>query len=715
MKSPALRSLLFRTVAAVLPVALIIGLAEFGPWSRSTSYNPRFLVPHQSHLVDNYQFTWRFFPRSLARSPQPLHLDPSPAQNDRRRRRYVVLGESAAMGDPEPAFGLPRMLQAVLEARFPDDSIEVVNAAVTAINSHTLVSIARDLAALPADGWVLYAGNNEVYGPFGAGTVFGAKTPPLWWVRLQLAARTTRTGQWLQARQEAAAVQDGTPSSWRGMEMFLDAPLPASSPALARVNSSWSANLDTITRLARRHGRRLVLSAAAVNLLDCPPLGGHPPADPADTAPRSSTETIDQETLRQQHHAHPEDAEITWRLARSLWTAEQTRPEAVSLFHQARDLDPLRFRCDSVLTQSVETVAARHSRTRDNDLTLVHAQQSLDAAAPGQLAGNEFFYEHVHLTPAGAHHLAVLMAQALLQTREGQWATLDECRQRLGLTPWHDRQMWQEMRNRLRRPPFTRQWGAAERLAAIDQKLNELTATLTPEHLRAHLEESLAFCSRFPLDWHLRRQTAALADAAGRREIAIQLLTQAATLMPHHTSDQLLGAALTQAGQPAAAIPHLRQAVATRPSYAQAWHSLGIALARSHAPDEAEAALTRALSLHPHSPEILRSSALLQSQQNRSEEAITLLQRALTLAPADPATRQELGRLLVASGQLEAALPHYQHLADTLPDQSNAHLNLGLLLARLQRPDLARPALERVLQLDPQHALARQTLDQLPP
>jgi hypothetical protein len=48
----------------------------------------------------------------------------------------------------------------------------VVNAAVTAINSHVVRPIVHDLTRREADLFIVYTGNNEVVGPFGAGTVF---------------------------------------------------------------------------------------------------------------------------------------------------------------------------------------------------------------------------------------------------------------------------------------------------------------------------------------------------------------------------------------------------------------------------------------------------------------------------------------------------------------------------------------------------------------
>ena len=79
------------------------------------------------------------------------------------------------MGDPEPAFGFGRILQVLLQAKYPARHFEVVNVAITAINSHVIRQIARDCAPRQGDLWIIYMGNNEVVGPFGAGTVFGAQ------------------------------------------------------------------------------------------------------------------------------------------------------------------------------------------------------------------------------------------------------------------------------------------------------------------------------------------------------------------------------------------------------------------------------------------------------------------------------------------------------------------------------------------------------------
>lgn len=51
------------------------------------------------------------------------------------------------MGDPQPAYGASRYLEVLLRERFPHEKFEVVNLGVTAINSHVILPIAREVAS----------------------------------------------------------------------------------------------------------------------------------------------------------------------------------------------------------------------------------------------------------------------------------------------------------------------------------------------------------------------------------------------------------------------------------------------------------------------------------------------------------------------------------------------------------------------------------------
>ena len=222
----ARRRWIFRLLALLIPL-LVLGMVELGLRLAGYGYPTDFFLssndPVPAMLTDNPKYGWRFFPPSVARAPRPLYLA---AQKPANTIRIFVFGESAAMGDPEPAYGFARQLERLLQARHPQQKVEVINAAMTAINSHVIRQIAHDCESRQGDFWLVYAGNNEVIGPFGAGTIFGRQAPSRATVRLTLALKTTRFGQWLTQMTRSA----NEPSTWEGLEFFLRWQLPFDSP-----------------------------------------------------------------------------------------------------------------------------------------------------------------------------------------------------------------------------------------------------------------------------------------------------------------------------------------------------------------------------------------------------------------------------------------------------------------------------------------------------
>jgi len=691
------RRQVFRLLAVLLPVVIAPLAVETGLRWTGFGYSPGFLQQKDGVLTENYHFTWRFFPNAVARAPQPIRMTAQPEN----RRRIVIYGESAAMGDPEPAIGLPRMLEVLMEQRFPDARFEIVNTAVTAINSWAIADIASDLSGTPADLAIIYMGNNEVVGPFGAGTVFGQQAPAAWWVRTQLALRRTRTGQWLKSRSEERAA----PAVWQGMEMFLDHQVPEESPALGRVRESFTDNVHRIVETCRKTSPVLV-SMAAVNLRDCPPFaslnnsGSLLPADDAGLT-----------TLEEKWAADRGGAEITWRLAQARLASGITAG-AKELFSKARDLDTLRFRCDSVM--QAKGAAGLAGMT---GVTVVDAQAYLDLASPGGIAGHEFFHEHVHLTPQGSWKTAVLFAGAAvtalkLTPATPGWADLDTCLQRLVFTPWHEVRLLEEMRGRLRNAPFATQTGHAARMARLEQEITDGKKALTPAMMKQWGEAALKTCATHPGDWRAAMQAALLLEAAGRTE-ALALLASAAEAMPHQVVFQQQGATLNRFKRYGEAEPILRKALALRPEFPAAWHSLGISLSHLKREPEAIAAWRKALALAPDYSEARRALAGILLQQKDTAGAETQFRALLAANDDDAAIHNQLGSLLTASGRLAEALPHYVAVVRLLPRDANAHINAGTLHARLGLTAEAERLLRRALELDPGNPTVVGLLSQL--
>ena len=154
------RRILFRLVALfVIPLLFVVGaelalrVVGYGVSMRLTTKSN---VGGKSAIDSNQHFMERFFEADIARDILPFRIERKKGD----RYRVFVLGGSAAQGDPEPAFGIARVLETMLRHHYPGAEFEVVNLGVAAINSHVVLPMARECARLDPDLFVVYLGNN---------------------------------------------------------------------------------------------------------------------------------------------------------------------------------------------------------------------------------------------------------------------------------------------------------------------------------------------------------------------------------------------------------------------------------------------------------------------------------------------------------------------------------------------------------------------------
>ncbi|MFQ5583969.1 MAG: SGNH/GDSL hydrolase family protein, partial [Calditrichia bacterium] len=96
--------------------------------------------------------------------PGDLFLKEKPANG----YRIFVLGGSSAAGYPyHENLLFSRILQKRLSDAFPEKYIEIVNTAMAAINSYTLLDFMDEILENQPDAILIYAGHNEFYGALG--------------------------------------------------------------------------------------------------------------------------------------------------------------------------------------------------------------------------------------------------------------------------------------------------------------------------------------------------------------------------------------------------------------------------------------------------------------------------------------------------------------------------------------------------------------------
>ena len=438
----------------------------------------------------------------------------------------------------------------------PRRPCEVVNAAMTAINSPILLDIARDLRACRPDVVVLYIGNNEVVGPFGPGTIFSPLAGAARLAAFRVRLTRLRLVQLLSFRRSR------TPRTWAGLDMFAGFHFPEGDPRLEPMYAAYRRNLESIVDACRESGARVILSTVAVNPADCPPFGSEPP-DALPPAVRGQWQAAFDDGLAAQRKGDSEQAragfrnalaladrhaDLVFRLAQAERAAGNP-PEARRLFRRARDLDTQRFRADRRINDIIRDVA------RNMEVQLVDAEAAFDAASPASgVPGDELFLDHVHFTFQGTWHLAALFANAILGTDAGETPSPETCRHLMFFNPWAEAQQASLMRKRRGQPPSLAQSGNDRQIARFYEIEARCAARMAETPLPDLEREFLLLSAAAPRDFFLPFQWGAILASRRRWTEALPLLTTALRQVPRHFEARVLPAlALCHAGQPAEA------------------------------------------------------------------------------------------------------------------------------------------------------------------
>lgn len=581
-----------RLTLAVAGPALAVVVLEGALRLAGYGYSTRFFAPlgDGQHLTTNRQFARRFMRRESAPQPYPVvmarHKPPGTL-------RVFVLGESAALGTPAPAFGFARILEVMLAQQFPEQRLEVVNAAMRGINSHVVLPIARECARHEPDLFLIYLGNNEAIGLYAPEPQGFHAAAHLRLLRAVQWLRATRLAQLLEA--PARLLAKPPPRPEQDMDFFRRHALPADHPRRAAVYANFRANLADICRVGRAWGAAVVLCTVAVNLGDFPPLiSRHRPdltapglaAWEAAWARGTNAETRGAHAEAIPHYLAARDlddhfAELHFRLGRCLRHAGRFE-EAREAFALARDWDALQFRADRRLNRIVRELAGAG---RDPGLFLFDAEQALAEAAEPEhgIPGRRFFYEHVHLTFDGDYALARSLVPVVAQTlglgepgKARPLPTRAECAEALGFSAWDEVSVYAAMTRSTAKPPFLEQLDHAARQAqaeaAVRQRLEQFQQQDGFQRSQAAYQAALA---RRPDDWQIRFNHGNLLSDFHEPAAAAAAYTAAVRIMPAFPPLRIaLAQALWDSGQRAQAVQQLEEAARLAPDFAPARDAL---------------------------------------------------------------------------------------------------------------------------------------------
>jgi len=384
----------------------------------------------EDYLHQNSEVARRYF---AAQASIPTSLsDVFKAEKDSTTFRIFVQGGSSAAGYPYYYGGsFSRMLEQRLQQTFPDRTIEIVNTALAAVNSYTLLDFSEEILAQQPDAVLIYAGHNEYYGALGVGSAesLGRYRG---FVNLYLRLRTLRTLQALRAVLAKAAATfsgrtKGAPPATTLMErMVAEQTIPYGSPLYEQGLAQFRGNLrDLLTRYQAHHIPVLIATVASNERAHRPFSSGlspstdpevwkaqyrealGPAASPDDALPRLNA-LVARDTL---------SADAYFARARLLDSAARFG-DARRDYLAAKDRDELRFRAPEAVNTIIREEAERAGAF------VVDAHRALAQATPDGIIGSDLMLEHLHPNGEGYFLIADAFYAALRrQNRIGPWKT----------------------------------------------------------------------------------------------------------------------------------------------------------------------------------------------------------------------------------------------------------------------------------------------------
>ena len=672
---------------------------------------------------DAYVANPRFGPHFL---DIPVRAEPAlcffPAKKGDNTCRIFVLGESAAMGFPDPAFGFSRFLEVMLRENYPDVGFEVLNTSMAAINSHLVLRIARECARQKPDMFIIYMGNNEVVGPYGPGTIFAGFSPNLTAIRASLWAKSTQVGQLMCGLLEFG--RRDVPE-WRWMQMFLDHRISADDPRMEGTYACFRGNLEDMCRVCTASGAKVVVCTVPTNLKDCAPFASTHRKDLSEEQrgewDRAYQAGVELEAkgdrngaLRLYLAASKIDdrfADLHFRLGRcylGLGKAEEARGE----FVMASDLDALRFRADARINEIIRQVA---SGRQSEGVWLVDTVQALEQSLSGArtIPGEEFLYEHVHLNAEGNYAFASALLSAVGEAMPpfvrshvatDKAPSFERCAERLALTPWNRfRDADFLLKVIVSNPPFTAQLDYAEWRQRLFEKVHQLRlAAMAP----AAVEETLALYRRAvaanPDDLILRKGYSEILHATRRYAEEQSEIEASLARLPVMADLHLrLMASLLAQGRSVEAEKEFEQGLRWDSAPPSAYKTGGEAFAQHGNIDKALSCYREALKVSPRSIEARLHLADLLITQNKLDEAVAEIRQAAALNPETALVEYWLGTVHLRLNAMDEAVAHLSRAVALDPYTSQIHDDLATALALTGRTAEAISHLADAVRLDP--------------
>lgn len=290
--------------------------------------------------------------------------------------RIFVLGESSAAGWPYvPNASFPRHIKRKLELLYPENTIEVINLGISAINSYTLRDLSFGVAEMHPDLVLIYTGHNEYYGALGVGSSVNIGYSRSL-VNTYLYLRNFRTTQFLQniISGVVGIFNPADSKSNEGKETLMsrmigESLIPYNSEIFNNGIDQFKGNMDDILNLFSKNNIPVVIGNLTFNAKDQKPFVS------VNNDKNLSADDIYLE------------AQQEYQLG-NFQTAKQ-------LFNQAKEFDALRFRAPQKINDAIYDLANKYN------LSVVNVDSVFQSKSPNGIVGSNLMVDHLHPTFEG--------------------------------------------------------------------------------------------------------------------------------------------------------------------------------------------------------------------------------------------------------------------------------------------------------------------------
>jgi tetratricopeptide (TPR) repeat protein len=549
------------------------------------------------------------------------------AQKSDSTFRLVVQGGSTAAGFPFYAGGaFSRMLETRLQLSMPNREVEVINTALAAVNSFTLLDLADEILETEPDAVLIYAGHNEYYGALGAGSSVSLGSSPAL-VRIYLRLQRLRTVQLV--RDGLAAIAgvfagaDEEQNTTLMSRMVQEESIALGSDTYTAGLRAFEQNMALLLKTYQQAGVPVYLSTIASNERDHAPFVTLT-AQPDTRGRLAQAQTLLAQTrIREAAEAFavldrddPLCAACSYGLGQSLERLGDEQA-AAQAYQRARDRDGLRFRASSEVNAIIRALASRY------DAVLVDAEQSMRDRSPGGSIGREMMVEHLHPQPAGFFAIADAFYDALAQQVEMNPVGEQAARQAGVLTPVDSlvgvyrvlqlTSVWPFEPVGVRKP-YLDTLKARTAIDSLAQQLfeREIAWIVANERQRVHfagrgdnrlaLQAARAQIQEYPFDASGYLAAGGALTASGRLQEALSYYRKAVDRAPSSTGFMMIGSIYLQEGDAQKALAPLEKALELETGNVQARYNLAGALALTGQLQQARDQAERVLELAPGHP-----------------------------------------------------------------------------------------------------------------